>query len=146
MDVRARMAAANLLRLQGSSSIPPECGDRWPEYRKAWKSMTDTAGLQSPPAAIDARRLNALQTGMICALWAELRADAPAIVSAKGNRTFAELNARANQLVRALRARGLQPGDAVALMCSNRPEFAEVLVATRRSGLRFTPINRHLTG
>jgi len=108
--------------------------------------MTDTAGPQSPPAAIDARRLNALQTGMIYALWAELRAEAPAIVSAKGNRTFAELNARANQLARALRARGLRPGDAVALMCSNRPEFAEVLVATRRSGLRFTPINWHLTG
>jgi long-chain acyl-CoA synthetase len=108
--------------------------------------MTDTARPQSRPVETDARRLNALQTGMIYALWAELQADAPAIVSAKGNRTFAELNARANQLVRALRARGLRPGDAVALMCSNRPEFAEVLVATRRSGLRFTPINRHLTG
>ena len=67
-------------------------------------------------------------------------------MSAKGNRTFAELNARANQLARALRARGPQAGDAVALMCSNRPEFAEALLATRRSGLRFTPINWHLTG
>jgi len=108
--------------------------------------MTDTAGPPSLPAETDARRLNALQTGMISALWAELLGDAPAIVSAKGNRTFAELNARANQLARALRCRGLKPGDAVALMCSNRPEFAEVLAATRRSGLRFTPINRHLTG
>ncbi len=108
--------------------------------------MTDTAGPQSPLAETDARRLNALQTGMIYALWAELYADAPAIVSAKGNRTFAELNARANQLARALRARGLRAGDAVALMCSNRPEFAEALLATRRSGLRFTPINWHLTG
>jgi long-chain acyl-CoA synthetase len=108
--------------------------------------MTDTASPKSPPAQTDARRLNALQTGMIYALWAELQADAPAILSARGNRTFAELNARTNQLARALRARGLRPGDAVALMCSNRPEFAEVLLAARRSGLRFTPINRHLTG
>jgi long-chain acyl-CoA synthetase len=83
---------------------------------------------------------------MIYALWADVRADAPAIVSARGNRTFAELNARANQLARALRARGLRPGDAVALMCSNRPEFVEVLLATRRTGLRLTPINWHLTG
>ena len=108
--------------------------------------MTDAAGPHAPPAVTDTRRLNALQTGMIYALWAELQGDAPAIVSPKGNRTFAELNARANQLARALRARGLGPGDAVALMCSNRPEFVEVLLATRRSGLRFTPINRHLTG
>ena len=64
--------------------------------------MTDTAGPPILPAETDARRLNALQTGMISALWAELLGDAPAIVSAKGNRTFAELNARANQLARPL--------------------------------------------
>jgi long-chain acyl-CoA synthetase len=108
--------------------------------------MTDPASPQTRPAETDPQRLHALQTGMICALWAELRANAPAIVSEKGNRTFAELNARANQLARALRASGLRPGDAVALMCSNRPEFAEVFVATRRTGLRLTPINSHLTG
>jgi long-chain acyl-CoA synthetase len=108
--------------------------------------MTDPASPQSSSAEMDPQRLYAWQTGMICAHWAELRANAPAIVSAKGNLTFAELNARANQLARALRASGLRPGDAVALMCSNRPEFAEVFLATRRTGLRFTPINSHLTG
>ena len=30
-------------------------------------------------------------------------------------------------------------------MVANRPEFAEVLAATHRAGLRFTPINWHLT-
>ena len=47
---------------------------------------------------------------------------------------------------RALRARGLQAGDAIALMCTNEPEFLEVLYAAQRIGLRLTPINWHLTG
>ena len=55
---------------------------------------------------------------------------------AAGDRTFAELNANANRLVRALRGAGRRAGDAVALMVSNRPEFAEVVAATQRSGLR----------
>ena len=71
--------------------------------------------------------------------------DRPALFSPHGNRTFGELNAQANRLARALRARGLRTGDGVALLCSNRPEFAEVLYATVRSGLRLTPINWHLT-
>jgi long-chain acyl-CoA synthetase len=33
----------------------------------------------------------------------------------------------------------------VALLCSNRAEFMEVLSATRRTGLRITPVNWHLT-
>ena len=72
--------------------------------------------------------------------------DRPAVITPYGNRTFGELNANINRLVRALRARGLEPGDSVALMCTNRPEFLEVLYAAQRAGLRLTPINWHLTG
>jgi long-chain acyl-CoA synthetase len=46
--------------------------------------------------------------------------------------------------VRALRARGVGPGSAVALMCSNRPEFVEVYAAVLRGGYRLTAINWHL--
>ena len=35
-------------------------------------------------------------------------------------------------------------GDGVALLCANRPEFAEALYAAQRAGLRLTPINWHL--
>ncbi len=42
--------------------------------------------------------------------------------------------------------RGFEEGDAIALMCTNRPEFLEVLYAAQRIGLRLTPINWHLTG
>src|SRR6185295_19436824 len=71
---------------------------------------------------------------------------APAVVSETGNRTYAELNARCNQLVRALREHGIAAGDGVALLCANRTEFVEVFWATRRAGIRLTPINWRLTG
>ena len=75
---------------------------------------------------------------------AKSQPDEPAIISAAGDRTWAELNARTNQLVRAMRARGIEAGQSIALVCSNRPEFVEVYVAAARNGLRLTPINWHL--
>jgi long-chain acyl-CoA synthetase len=90
-------------------------------------------------------RIAAVRRGMTLALWAGIVPDAPALITDAGTRTFAQLNANANRLARALRARGLQAGDAIALVCSNRPEFAEVLYAALRCGLRCTPVNWHLT-
>jgi long-chain acyl-CoA synthetase len=87
----------------------------------------------------------ALGTGMTSAFWAGRQPDAPAILSPHGDRTFGQLNAEANQLARALRARGIAPGDALAAMISNRAELVVVLAAVQRSGLRLTPINWHLT-
>jgi len=91
--------------------------------------------------------LQARQTaeGQAIAYWATVDPTRLAIASPFGDRTFAELDERANQLARALRARGLAPGDAVALIARNRPEFVEVWAACRRAGLRLTPINWHLT-
>lgn len=88
----------------------------------------------------------ALAAGMTLAVHARNAPDHPAILSAAGNRTFDELNQRANQLVRALRARGVEEGAGVGLVCANRPEFVEVFAATQRGGFRITPINWHLTG
>lgn len=83
--------------------------------------------------------------GRAIAYWADVAPDRPAIVSPFGDRSCAELDARADQLVRALRSRGLRAGDAVALVARNRPEFVEVWAACRRAGWRLTPINWHLT-
>ncbi len=88
----------------------------------------------------------AAAAGMLHAWWAQRIAERPALISPLGDRTYGELNANVNRLTRALRARGLRPGDAVALMCTNQPEFVEVLYAANRAGLRLTPINWHLTG
>jgi long-chain acyl-CoA synthetase len=88
----------------------------------------------------------AARAGMATAFHAGESPDRMAIWSEYGERTFGELNARANQLVRYLRKAGLEDGDAVALLSCNRPEFLEVLSATLRAGFRLTPINWHLTG
>jgi long-chain acyl-CoA synthetase len=89
-----------------------------------------------------AERLRA--SGMGIALTAREAPERLAILSPAGNLTYAELNAAANRLARALRASGLQRGDSVALLCSNRPEFAIAYAAALRSGLRLTPLNWHL--
>jgi long-chain acyl-CoA synthetase len=93
-----------------------------------------------------ATKSDANARGMLISWWAARLPHRPALITSTGDRTFAELNANINRLARAFRARGLQVGDSVALMCTNRPEFVEVLLAAQRAGLRLTPINWHLTG
>ncbi|MEA3077634.1 MAG: long-chain acyl-CoA synthetase [Actinomycetota bacterium] len=84
--------------------------------------------------------------GMTLSWWASEIPDHKAIISPTGDRTFAELNAKANQAARALRARGLTEGDGVALVCTNGPAFVETWAACLRAGFRVTTINWHLTG
>jgi len=82
---------------------------------------------------------------MATAYWAGVCPERPALSSSYGSRTFGELNGRANALVRGLLAAGVRAGDAVLLLCGNRPEFAEVVVARERGGLRLVPVNWHLS-
>src|SRR3984957_5397323 len=90
------------------------------------------------------RQTEAAANGMSHSLWAELRGDAVAIYDPIQTRTFRQINQAANQVVRLLRERGLKEGDAVALLCSNRAEFVEVLSGCLRGGYRLTPVNWHL--
>jgi long-chain acyl-CoA synthetase len=88
----------------------------------------------------------AAELGMAPAFWAARQPDKVAIFEMSGpTRTFGALNANANRIARLLRARGLKPGDSIALLCPNRAEFVDVLFATQRCGLRMTPVNWHLT-
>ncbi|MBX3619621.1 MAG: AMP-binding protein [Rhizobacter sp.] len=107
--------------------------------------MNADASTATDPARTQQMLGAAMAQGMAVAFWARRMPDAPAVVTDTVTRSFAELNARCNQLVRALRARGVGAGDGIALMCSNRAEFAEAFWASRRAGLRITPINWHLT-
>lgn len=88
---------------------------------------------------------SATAVGMAVAYHAARRPDAAALFSAFGERTFAQLNARANRLSRLLARHGIGPGAAVAVVARNRPEFVELYLAALRSGIRFTPVNWHLT-
>ena len=67
-----------------------------------------------------------MEKGMNVSYWAQRLPQAPAVVAESGNRTYAELNARCNQLVRALREHSIGAGDGVAVLCANRTEFVEV--------------------
>ncbi len=97
-------------------------------------------------AALMERMDAAALQGMQLAVWADLQPDAVCVVDPDGTEhSFAQVNAGANRLVRLLRAQGVQAGDSVALVCSNRVEFIEVLAATLRGGLRLTPVNWHLS-
>ena len=70
---------------------------------------------------------------------------APAL--ARGTRnvaTYGELSARVARLAGGLRARGLAPGDRVALAMKNCPEYYEVLFACWHAGLAAVPTNAKL--
>ena len=85
------------------------------------------------------------EQGMLSSLYAKLKPDAVAVHAPRGTRTFGELHRNANRLSAALRRAGIGPGDHIALLCPNTPEFIEVLAANLRSGTRLTPINWHLS-
>ena len=57
-----------------------------------------------------------------------------------------ELLGHANQLVHALRAQGLAPGDVVATVLPNCAEMIEVYLAALQAGWYLVPINHHLVG
>jgi long-chain acyl-CoA synthetase len=92
------------------------------------------------PASLE----DAATEGRVVAWFAAREPDRPAVVAERGTLTFAELDARINRLVRALRARGIGAGDAIALAAPNRAEWVETFAAAQRAGLRITPINWHL--
>jgi long-chain acyl-CoA synthetase len=72
--------------------------------------------------------------------------DRTAVVDPDGREwTAGEIAARANQLVHALRDRGLQPGDPVATLLPNGAEVIVMLMALFQAGWNFVPLNSNLT-
>jgi long-chain acyl-CoA synthetase len=62
-----------------------------------------------------------------------------------GTSTAGELAAQSNRLVHAMRAMGLERGDAIAAMVPNGREMVELYLAAFQAGFYLTPINQHLT-
>jgi fatty-acyl-CoA synthase len=79
-------------------------------------------------------------TGRAC----RSRPDHPAVVFGDEVLTHAELHDRAARLASVLAARGVQPGDRVALLLHNRIEFVEALLACHRLAAVAVPINFRL--
>jgi len=55
--------------------------------------------------------------------------------------TFGDLDERASRMAHALRARGVAPGDRVAVHLANRVEFIDLFLACLRLGALFVPVN-----
>ncbi len=70
----------------------------------------------------------------------------PAIIDEIATVTRTELNERVNRLVNGLRAAGVGPGDAVAVLCGNRHEYVEAVMACGVASWILVPLNWHLTG
>ena len=78
---------------------------------------------------------------------AALHPDRPAVTTAGTDetRTYGQLDAASIQLGQVFHDGGLRPGDHLAVVLDNRPEFFEAVWAGLRSGLYVTPVNWHLT-
>ncbi|MHB8126871.1 MAG: class I adenylate-forming enzyme family protein [Desulfitobacteriaceae bacterium] len=68
-----------------------------------------------------------------------------AVVCADKRLTFAELNARVNQLANAMLAKGFKRGDKCAVIVENRIEPLEIYNALARIGVISVPVNFRLT-
>ncbi|GAB2996775.1 long-chain fatty acid--CoA ligase [Amycolatopsis acidiphila] len=67
--------------------------------------------------------------------------DRTAVVSGEQTISYAELDRKARQLAEAVRARGVRPGDRVALICPNLPEFPVVYFGLLKAGAVVVPLN-----
>ncbi|RKH59256.1 non-ribosomal peptide synthetase, partial [Corallococcus llansteffanensis] len=75
------------------------------------------------------------------ALRVALAPDALALVSDAGNLTYAQLEARSNQLAHHLRASGLTGGSRVAVLLPRSPELIVSLLAVLKAGAAYVPID-----
>ncbi len=76
----------------------------------------------------------------------KVRPNHPALIVAGTGETIthAELDAHSNRIAQYLHAQGLRPGDHVAVLMENVPQFFSAIWAALRSGLHVTPLNRYL--
>src|SRR2546421_5483669 len=77
---------------------------------------------------------------------AERYGDRVLLVAGETRWTFAQVAAIAAASAQALVDAGIKPGDRVALMCSNRPEFLQVYLGCAWLGAIAVPINTALRG
>jgi len=92
------------------------------------------------------RALGKMVVGNILANAALRYPDLPSIYCAGSGRrfTFRETEERSNRLAQALLGQGLQRGDVVAFILSNRAEIVEVFFALARTGIIGLPLNYRL--
>jgi acyl-CoA synthetase (AMP-forming)/AMP-acid ligase II len=75
-----------------------------------------------------------------------LHPDRLAVVDELGELTFQETYERSNRLANALRARGVGPGDGVAVMCRNHRGFVDISLAAAKLGADILYLNTAFAG
>ena len=55
--------------------------------------------------------------------------------------TYGELEAASNQAAQLYRARELNPGDGIAILLGNEPDYLKIVWGAQRSGIYFTPVS-----
>lgn len=106
-------------------------------------SAATTGATAGPPALPERFRVDGA-----FGFWAIARQqpDRPAVVAADGQTlSFGALRSRCDRLAGVLNERGLRPGDALALMLPNEPEWLVVALAAAQMGVYLVPMNWHLT-
>src|SRR5678816_2454641 len=68
----------------------------------------------------------------------------PAIFFGRRKITYGELRAQTLKMARVIRSFGVEPGDRVALLLNDSPEFVEAFIATCSLGAIAVPINMAL--
>ncbi|MEV7398414.1 long-chain fatty acid--CoA ligase [Aeromicrobium sp. NPDC092404] len=76
----------------------------------------------------------------------EKYADRTAIVFGDTRLSYAQVNGAANQVANLLVARGIEPGDKVALSCPNLPYFSIIYFGILKAGATVVPLNVLLKG
>lgn len=109
----------------------------------------DGAGQQEIPAwsrAVERFPPSDRVLATILARQAERYGDRTLLVAGQTRWTYAQTAAIAAASAQTLIAAGIKPGDRVALMCSNRPEFLQVYLGCAWLGAITVPINTALRG
>ncbi len=109
-----------------------------PSVNKTWLRALETTG-----------RLTAVPGRTLPVLIDDLGAqfgDAPALLSDRECFTYAQLAVRARQYARWALGAGLQPGDGVALLMPNRPEYLAIWLGIARTGAVVALLNTNLSG
>ena len=80
-------------------------------------------------------------------IHAQTRPNDPAVIMAGSGKqmTFGEMDAAANRFANLLRSKGLQEGDAFAVLLENRMEFFTLVWGSQRAGTMLVPISTRLT-
>ena len=78
---------------------------------------------------------------------ADRHPDKPAIVMADSGEqyTYAQMTERSNRVTRYVRDLGLRPGDTLAIVMENRPDFLVLCWAAKNAGYYYVGVSTHLT-